>query len=158
MVGTDEGEFFFGDAGADEILGKGGGDDVVAGGGSDDTLSGGAGADTFLFRQDNVGSPPDTDVVLDWDADDAIVVCGRAAGFFSVRKIEIGVFDDLHNLVKDVVIGLSNGQFIRIVDAGDSGDRVADDIDPEAASAGNFIRFGPDGEECRITCDIEWPD
>jgi Ca2+-binding RTX toxin-like protein len=174
MSGGTENDTMLGGDGTDEVNGDGGddrldgnmgrdtvdggaGNDLVAGGGSDDTLAGGTGADTFLFRQDDVGSPPDTDVILDWDADDVIALCGQAAGFFSVQKIEIGFFDGFDNLVKDVVIGLSNGQFILIVDAGDSGDWVADDVDPEAANAGNFIRFAPGAEECKIECDVEWP-
>jgi hypothetical protein len=47
------------------------------------------------------------------------------------------------------MIGLTNGQIIILLDAGASGDWVADDIDPEAANADNFIRDCPE-----IDCDV----
>jgi Ca2+-binding RTX toxin-like protein len=114
----------------------------------------GCAPDTFLFRQDEVQGTTDTDVIVDWDECDVIGLCGQIDPFFTVEKVEIGIFDNFANTTRDVRVGLSNGQFITILDAGDSGDWEADDVDPEnnAVNADNFVRLSP--EECAIDGDV----
>ncbi|MGF1639385.1 MAG: calcium-binding protein, partial [Rhodospirillales bacterium] len=112
--------------------------------------------DVFLFRQDDVRGGTAHDVIVDWDECDVIALCGQIAPFFRVEKVEIGIFDNHANLVHDVRIGLSNGQFITLLDAGDSGDWEADDIDPEnnPVNRDNFVRWTP--EQCAIDCEVLW--
>ena len=67
-------------------------------------------------------------------SNDKILLCGQIAPFFTVEKVELGFFDNFANLTRDVRIGLSNGQFIVLLDVGDSGDWEADDVDPEISA------------------------
>ena len=111
--------------------------------------------DVFLFRQDDVArGDTDFDVIVDWDECDVIGLCGQADPYFTVAKVEIGIYDHYANLTRDVRIGLSNGQFITILDAGDSGDWAADHDDPEnnPVNRDNFVRLSP--EECAIDGDV----
>lgn len=116
-VGTDEGEFFFGDAGVDEILGKGGGDNIK-------------------------GEPDGNDLIDGEDGNDQLF------GGNGDDKIE-------GKQGRDDMDGEDGAD---VMDGGKGDCWVADDIDPEAANADNFIRFGTDAEECGIACDVEWPD
>jgi hypothetical protein len=165
MLGGDGADTLVGESGDDEldggkgtdVLDGGDGNDLLAGGGGNDTLTGGAGSDTFAFRQDEVQGATDFDIITDWnsfDSNEKILLCGQIDPFFTVEKVEIGFFDNFANLVNDVRIGLSNGQFILLLDVGDEGDWEADDVDPEqnATNADNFARAA--------SCDIvvEVPD
>ena len=78
------------------------------------------------------------------------------APFFTVEKVELGFFDNFANLTRDVRIGLSNGQFIVLLDVGDTGDWVADDVDPEnnQPHLDDFIRAA----SCPIDCTVECND
>jgi hypothetical protein len=154
LYGEDNDDQLDGGKGLDTLDG-GTGNDLLAGGGGNDTLTGGDGSDTFAFRQDEIQGNTDMDVITDWnpfDANEKILLCGQIDPFFTVAKIEIGFFDNFANLDHDVRIGLSNGQFILLLDVGDSGDWAADDVDPEhnATNADNFIRAA----ECDITVDV----
>jgi len=120
-------------------------------------LTGGAGSDTFAFRQDEIQGNLDYDVITDWDSYDSnekILLCGQIDPFFTVAKVEIGYYDGFANLDKDVRIGLSNGQFILLLDVGDEGDWVATHTDAEEANADNFIRAA----ECEIGGEVECSD
>jgi Ca2+-binding RTX toxin-like protein len=158
MLGGDGADTMNGQGGNDQMDGGNGkdvmnggtGDDLMTGGSGDDTLTGGTGADTFAFRQLEVDGATDTDVITDWDPDDKILLCGQIAPFFTVEKVEIGIFDGFANLTNDVRIGLSNGQFILLLDAGDSGDWTATHTDAEAANADNFLRVA----SCPIDCEV----
>ena len=164
LLGGDGADTMAGDGGMDaldggkgsDVLDGGGGNDFVAGGGGNDTLVGGQGADTFIFRQDEIQGSTDTDTIIDWDPfdiDEKILLCGQIDPFFSVSKVEIGFYDKFANLIPDVRIGLSNGQFIVLPDVGASGDWVAaEGDDAEALNAANFVR--PTAEECEIDCEV----
>lgn len=130
MEGGVHNDNMVGGDGADTLLGQQGndGNDLLTGGSGDDTLTGGAGSDTFAFRQGEVDGATDFDVIKDWnpyDSNEKILLCEQIAPFFTVEKVEIGIYDNFANLVRDVRIGLSNGQFIVLLDVGDSGDWVA---------------------------------
>jgi Ca2+-binding RTX toxin-like protein len=153
MSGDFDDDVMDGGAGIDVLLG-GTGNDLMTGGKGNDALSGGAGSDTFVFRQDEVQGNTDSDTITDWDADDKILLCGQIDPFFTVEKVEIGIFDGFANLDNDVRIGLSNGQFILLLDVGDSGEWVADDTDQaEAVNADNFVRAAACEIECIVACD-----
>jgi Ca2+-binding RTX toxin-like protein len=132
-----------------DTLDGGTGDDLIAGGGGNDTLTGGTGIDTFVFRQDEIQGNTDTDVITDWQSGEKILLCGQIDPFFSVEKVEVGIFDNFANLDLDVRIGLSNGQFILLLDAADQG-WTANDVDPETANADNFLRAA----DCPIDCEV----
>jgi hypothetical protein len=157
MTGGDGADEMYGQGGNDQMDGGNGldtldggtGNDLIAGGGGNDTLTGGTGSDTFAFRQDEVQGNTDTDIILDWDANDVIALCGQRVPYFTVEKIEVGDFFVESSPILDVVIGLSNGQIIKLVDAGF--DWVSDDVDPEfGANADNFVRAA----ECPIECEV----
>jgi hypothetical protein len=176
MLGGDGADAIAGDDGDDRLDGGkgtdgvdgGDGDDLIAGGGGNDTLRGGFGSDGFLFRQDEVQGATDIDVIVDWDVgedeegeeeefdEDVIILCGQIDPFFTVEKVELGFFDNFANLIRDVRIGLSNGQFILLLDVGDSGDFVADDVDPEnnPEHLDDFYRPRSE-EECEIDSLVE---
>jgi Ca2+-binding RTX toxin-like protein len=164
MVGGDGADTLVGEDGQDQLDGgkgldvvdAGAGNDLLTGGAGNDTLTGGDGSDTFAFRQDEVQGSTDYDVITDWnpfDSNEKILLCGQIDPFFTVEKVEIGIFDNFANLDRDVRIGLSNGQFILLLDVGDSGDWAADDVDPEhnATNADNFARAA----DCPIDCDVD---
>jgi Ca2+-binding RTX toxin-like protein len=161
MLGGDGADTMNGQGGNDQmdggdgvdVVNAGTGNDLLTGGSNNDTLTGGAGADTFAFRQLEVQGNTDFDTITDWDSSDKILLCGQINPFFTVEKVEIGIFDNFANLTRDVRIGLSNGQFIVLLDAGDTGDWEADDVDPEnnPAHADDFVRAA----KCEIDCDVE---
>jgi len=166
MLGDDGSDILVGEGGDDQLdggdgldaLDAGAGNDLLTGGKGNDDLTGGAGSDTFAFRQDEVQGNTDLDIITDWnpfDSNEKILLCGQIDPFFTVEKIEIGIYDNFANLTRDVRIGLSNGQFILLLDVGDSGDFVADDVDPEnnAAHADDFIRAASCEIDCTVDCD-----
>jgi hypothetical protein len=161
MLGGDGADTVLGQQGNDQLDGGDGsdvvdggdGNDLLTGGSGNDTLTGGAGADTFAFRQDEVQGATDFDTITDWDSSDKILLCGQIDPFFTVEKVEVGIYDNFANLDLDVRIGLSNGQFIVLLDAGF--DWVANDTDQaEEVNADNFVRAA----ECPIDCDVECVD
>jgi hypothetical protein len=174
MSGGDQNDTMLGGDGADSLLGESGqdqldggdgcdtldggtGNDLLAGGGGNDTLTGGDGSDTFVFRQDEIQGNTDMDVITDWnpyDSNEKILLCGQIDPFFTVAKVEIGFYDNFANLVSDVRIGLSNGQFILLLDVGDSGDWTAAHENAEELNSDNFVRAA----ECPIDCDVECND
>jgi Ca2+-binding RTX toxin-like protein len=167
MLGGDGADTMYGQGGRDQMDGGAGGDvmdggignDLMTGGSGNDTLTGGGGSDTFAFRQGEVQGNTDLDVITDWnpfDSNEKILLCGQIDPFFTVAKVEIGIFDNFANLDTDVRIGLSNGQFILLLDVGGSGDWAADDVDPEhnATNADNFARAA----DCPIDCTVECGD
>jgi hypothetical protein len=156
MTGGDGTDTMYGQGGNDQmdggkgsdVMDGGSGADLIAGGGLDDTLTGGDGIDTFVFRQDEVQGPYDYDVITDWQSGEKILLCGQIDPFFGVAKVEVDIFDNYANEIKDVKIGLTNGQFITLLDAGDYW--IANDVNPEEANADNFLRAA----ECPIDCEV----
>jgi Ca2+-binding RTX toxin-like protein len=143
----------------DDMLSGGDDGDLIAGGAGNDTIAGGAGADTLLFHQDDVGvGEKAIDVIAGWDASDVIALCATPGGEpFTVTGVSIGFYDNYANLETDVAIGLSNDQYIILLDVATDGDGnpvdwVAGTVDPEAANADNFVR--PAAEDCAIDIDI----
>jgi hypothetical protein len=179
MNGGDGSDEMYGQGGNDQMDGGNGldtldggtGDDLIAGGGGNDTLTGGTGIDTFVFRQDEVQGNTDFDTITDWQTGEKILLCGQIDPFFTVEKVEIGIFDNFANLDADVRIGLSNGQFILLLDVEpvihvdpndpespivSAGGWVANDVDPEAANADNFIRAAECPIEVTVDCDADF--
>jgi large repetitive protein len=65
LIGGDGDDRLYGNAGDDRLEG-GDGLDILVGGPGDDLLIGGAGADTFVWRAEDIGLTPATDVIQDF--------------------------------------------------------------------------------------------
>ena len=98
IMGAEGTDFMFGGMG-DDIVRGGKGDDVVVGNEGSDVLISGEGSDIYEFFADQFVEG-DTDVILDFETEDAIVVVGstdvlyeNATGLVSVDGVEVATLE-----------------------------------------------------------------